>query len=463
MPDYKHLVSHIQDLEVDLKKLQSELAVARSEAKAAQTLVHKLRQQAKTSQTLSLGLFSMIDPKQIYELVCESLVSQIGWSGACVLTVKGKRVIIKGSFGMSQSALRHISDYLPNNPLFLEAVLHQIAISTFPSTLFQRNGSDALRSDRLEMEKIALTLRSVFSMDEVVAMPILFSDRLYGYLVVGACQDSPLTQAQMEDLDFLATVAAHVGHAVEYSHNFSSLEEQNRELRHLDEVKDSFISITSHQLRTPLSIVKWILSILQTNAEIAKYPEPKKLIDQAYESNERLIHVVNDLLNISRMTDGKLPYSPQPTELKQILDDIKMRATASCQNKGLTFTMTLPDTSFVLNLDQIIFREAIQDLVDNAIDYNRENGYVKVEVSDDANNVYIKVINSGIGIKDEELNKLFEQFYRSPDAQRIQPSGNGLGLFLSRAIIRQHGGDISIESIYGQETTFTVRLPKENP
>jgi signal transduction histidine kinase len=446
---YPSLIRHIHDLEEEATHLRARQRKAEKDAAVLRQQVEALRLQAKTSQTLNLGLFTVLESGQIFSLVCESLVVQIGWDWAMALSLHGKKATVHAHYGMATKQLNHVRDYIGLEAAFIQSYSEHAAVSTLPT-----------HTQPPRADKQSLALRSMFQAEEIIAMPVLFGDRLFAYLVAGTNRPRPGLSTP-EDLDYFAGLAAQVGHALENTGNYLSLEEQNQRLRHLDELKDSFISITSHQLRTPLSIVKWILSILIADDQVKKMTEQYKLVSQAYESNERLIHVVNDLLNVSRLQEGRLPYSPQPTDLRQVVEDLRSNAHTACTNRELRLELDLPPQLPVVSLDPIIFREAMQNLLDNALDYNIPNGFVRLSAGIRDGKAFIAIANSGMGIPPDEQKHMYDQFYRSPEAVKMQPSGNGLGLYLTRAIVQQHGGEILCDSAPGQDTTFTVLLPIE--
>lgn len=431
----EQLLSVISEQEADLRQLQHRLDQA--EAVASRREV-----QARTLNTLNLSLFNMLEPDQMYALVAECLVYQLGWDTGWVISLKERRTVILASYQATQKQIGHVQDYLAQDQGFVEAYAHRQALCSIGSK-----------------DPAMLGLRSLFQTDEVVAMPIQFGEQLYGYLI--ACAHTQQGRRRNpEDVDFLSSLATLVAHASQNTHSFHNLEEQNARLRHLDELKNSFISITSHQLRTPLSIIKWVLATLQSDQELQSHPNQLKMLGQAYDTNERLIHVVNDLLNVSRIEDGRLPYNPQLTDLHSLLENLQEGAQKTCENQGLIMESEISGDLPMLELDPILFREAIQNLLDNAIDYSVEKGYVRLKAWADADSVWVTVTNTGQGIPPEEQGKIFDQFYRSPDAVKARPNGNGLGLYLTRAIIREHGGEVVCQSEVNKETVFTVSLKR---
>ncbi len=436
----QHFVDEVATLMAELDEHKIARRATLHQLTEQKNLVSRLALQIKTMQTLNLGLLSTLEGEQIYTLVCENLVYQLGWDSALVVALRANQAVILGAHQVTQKQLGSIRDYLPGNKDFAEAYVHRQALSTYASSA---TGT--------------LALRTLFQTDELVALPVLFGEHLFGYLVV--CAHNGHHERPFDhDMNFLASIAAQVAHAVQNSVAFRDLEAQNTKLRQLDELKNSFISITSHQLRTPLSIVKWILSILQSDPEIVPLEKQRRMMEQAYESNERLIHVVNDLLNVSRIEDGRLPYNPQLTDLRAMIADLCQDAEKACQSKELRFESQLADTLPLCEIDSLLLKEALQNLIDNALDYNVVNGWIKITLEADSQ-VIITIANSGMGISKEDATKIFDQFYRSAQAVRQHPNGNGLGLYLAQAIVKQHGGEITFHSEPDEQTVFTVRIP----
>lgn len=439
--EYSELVEHIQQLEHQLNEAERQGRAVAHEAELYKNIAARRLLQLKTVQTLNLGVFARVEASQIYQLACQNVVQQVGWDVAFVVTMVGGHGTVLASYHATEKQLSHLQDHLHHNPVLIEAYAHRTAVITHQTVDTQ-----------------ALSLRSLFQVQEVVALPIVYGDRCFGYLVAG--ETSATNSHNREEIDFLAGIATLLAYAVQQNTSLVNLEEQNKKLRQLDELKDSFISITSHQLRTPLSIIKWILSILRNNQTLVSLPEPMKLIGQAYETNERLIHVVNDLLNVSRIQEGKLPYNPQPSNLAEFITELTDNARPIFESKQIKLELVLADNLPVMPLDPILFKEAVQNLMDNAMDYNLpENGWVKIEAEQDGDTVVVRVSNSGQPIPQEELAKIFEQFYRSPQAISIHPNGNGLGLYLARAIVHEHGGTLTCTSSTPENTAFTITLP----
>jgi signal transduction histidine kinase len=438
--NYDSLLDALQTQELAAQQARQEVRKLKREIVAQEGLADLRHTHAQAMRAFCEAVLGLVKREAVYEVLCQTTVQRLKWDAALVLEV-GADVHVRASFHATQRQIAQLNQSLGLMPKFLKAYAHQEVLSTV--------GKD---------DAVALALRSVLMTDEVAAVPILFGGQLYGYLITCAHTERGKKRG-IDDVRFLSSLTSVAAHVVEHARIFQGLEDQNEKLRKLDELKDSFISITSHQLRTPLSIVKWILSLLDSDVEIKKLKDQHALIGQAYISNERLIHVVNDLLNVSRIQDGKLPYTPQPADLRVLLEDLVTGMQKLCEAKRVTLSCDYVTELPLLQMDAILFKEAVQNILDNALDYNQEGGLIKVTVFRENDWAVLEVMNTGQGIQKKDLSTIFDQFYRSPEAMTAHPNGNGLGLYLARAIIQQHGGSVSCSSQPGKETTFRITVP----
>lgn len=237
---------------------------------------------------------------------------------------------------------------------------------------------------------------------------------------------------------------------------------QNEKLIKADTMKTEFLSIASHQLRTPLSVIKWSLALLLKPKQ-GLNPNQQTMIGQAKTSAETVIKLVGNLLNLSRIEQGRLAYKPVVTNIvpiiKTIIDDVQLMAMA----KNVRISTDIKESAINLMVDPLLFEELIQNLVDNAIAYNRQNGIVKVSAREKEHHWYIDVADTGIGIMPEDIKNLFTKFYRGLNARAVRPDGSGLGLYFINKIAEIHGAKIKVESEPNQGTVFTVVLPKKAP
>ena len=238
------------------------------------------------------------------------------------------------------------------------------------------------------------------------------------------------------------------------------LKTENEELRKRNENKSDIISITAHQLRTSLSALKWILKML-TDEEVGKLTsEQEELIGKAVTSNERMLALVNDLLTLNHTENIAINYNFQKIDISHLVEQTLFEFYGETNNKGIELLFLKPETPLpALNCDEEMIRVVIQNLVENAIKYSNDHGKIFVSLKQKDNEVLISVHNVGIGIKDEDKDKIFQKFFRAENAIAKDPIGSGLGLFTTKSIVEKHGGKIWFESIPGADTTFFVSLP----
>ena len=235
-------------------------------------------------------------------------------------------------------------------------------------------------------------------------------------------------------------------------------------LKELEQAKSEFVSVTTHQLRTPLAAIKWTFHMLLTGSLGEITADQKTFLERGFQSTERVIGIVNDLLNLDYIAVEQWTYKFIPTNLKELVDSVIFELEKQARDKGVTMTFELPPSLPLIPVDPIRMSMVIENLLENAIKYTTAGGQVSVRIDDARLNsspasVEIVVRDTGIGIPAAEQPKIFQRFYRSSNALRASPDGSGLGLFIAQDIINHHRGQIWFESVEGQGTTFHVAIP----
>lgn len=235
----------------------------------------------------------------------------------------------------------------------------------------------------------------------------------------------------------------------------------NDQLRKLDEAKSNFITVAAHQLRTPLSGIKWTLNLLMGGDVGALPTSQQTLLMKAYESNERMIGLVNDMLDADRIDSGKMHYAPVPIQLTDVLDNVLFELLPQANAKGVSIHLAPPPGGAPkVHADPEKLRAVFQNLVDNAVKYSRPRGTVEVGMAvAEGGRMRIWVKDDGIGIPQEQQHSIFERFFRARNAVKAETNGSGLGLFIVKSIVEKHGGRIWFESAEGHGTTFFFTIP----
>ncbi len=234
----------------------------------------------------------------------------------------------------------------------------------------------------------------------------------------------------------------------------------NVELKRLDQSKTEFISIASHQLRTPLTAIKGFVSLL-LEGSYGKVPAPiADVLDKIYTANDRIVHLVEDLLNISRMESGRLKYEYAEVNIPEFLNELRDTFALVAKKKGLELTFEVPqDTLVPAWIDRQKAFEVVSNLIDNAIKYTA-TGSVRVHVEGMADFIRISVTDTGVGIDPDMMSALFQKFSRGKESGKMHVSGTGLGLYVGKSMIEAQGGHIGVTSEgAGKGSTFFVELP----
>jgi two-component system phosphate regulon sensor histidine kinase PhoR len=230
-------------------------------------------------------------------------------------------------------------------------------------------------------------------------------------------------------------------------------------VREVDQMKTGFLSVAAHQLRTPLSTIRWFLELLIDPSEGKLKKNQKMFAENAYLSLRKMVGLVNRLLAVTRLEGGRVPFKPEPTDLKALTKDILESLKQKLSERKLDISMDLPDLPAVA-LDPTLAREVFVNLIENAIRYTPDGGQISVTARDEGDRLSWSVADTGIGIPKAQQDKIFEKFYRAGNAIEYTSEGSGLGLYLAKFIVDAWGGKIGFTSEEGQGTTFRVTVPK---
>lgn len=232
-------------------------------------------------------------------------------------------------------------------------------------------------------------------------------------------------------------------------------------LKEISQMKTEFVSVASHQLRTPLTAIKLFTEMLYKEQVGSLNADQKEYLNNVNQSTDRMARLVNDLLNVTRIESGRLRIDPQPTELNDFIRKIISEAEVLANIKHLHVNFSDCQGLPAIPLDQNLVRQVVHNLVMNAIRYTPAGrGDIEVAVKpEDENNVLISVQDKGIGIPEEIKHRMFEKFFRADNAIKTETEGTGLGLYVCKMIVESSGGKIWFESTLNRGTTFFVLLP----
>jgi signal transduction histidine kinase len=309
-----------------------------------------------------------------------------------------------------------------------------------------------------------------------IALRMISQDQNVGYLIIGQKQSgNSFTDQDIQVLEIIADeVAIAVQNTLRYeeialfnvtlqkkiNNATAELQRTNEKLKALDEAKDEFISMASHQLRTPLTSVKGYISMLIDGDAGELKDQQRRFLEQAYNSSQRMVYLIADLLNVSRLKTGKFIIEPGPTYLPEVIASEIAQLDETAKARGLEIIYDKPKEFPVLNIDETKIRQVIMNFADNAIYYTPKGGKITIELKQTKDSVEMTVTDTGIGVPKVDQHKLFTKFYRAGNARKARPDGTGLGIFMAKKVVAAQGGAIIFKTAEGKGSTFGFTFPR---
>ncbi|MGI6335315.1 MAG: ATP-binding protein [Minisyncoccales bacterium] len=229
----------------------------------------------------------------------------------------------------------------------------------------------------------------------------------------------------------------------------------------IEKMKTEFVSVAAHQLRTPLSAIKWTIRMILDGDVGEINEEQRELLEQTYISNERMIRLINDLLDVSRIEEGRLLYDQKDARIEDVIDSVIEASQEMLRNKNMVLEVNKKETPKV-RIDKEKIGVVIQNLLENAIKYTEQGGKIKITLDNDEKNVIFKIEDSGVGIPKSQQDRIFTKFFRAENVTRMETNGTGLGLYTTKNIVQAHKGQIWFESEENKGTTFYFTIPINN-
>jgi len=310
-------------------------------------------------------------------------------------------------------------------------------------------------------------LKSVEIMASILSIPLFFKDKLVGILNLGPkLSEKPYSH---DEILFLTTLSDEVGIALENTVLYTDLkkytielEKKTRELQIANEAKSDFLKIVSHELRTPLTVILGYIGLLSIKALVGEAQE--KGIKIIEEKCKHLNELISDILDLSEIERGKkYEFKKQPIDFKKIIQEVILIFTPKAQEKQIILQAEIDPNIPIIRYDEERAKEIFTKLVDNAIKFTKKGTEGKITIRLENKGQYLQgsVEDTGIGIKKENFEKIFERFYQLDMSDTRSYEGTGLGLAIVKEILESSGGSIKVESEEGKGSKFIFTLPKE--
>lgn len=231
-------------------------------------------------------------------------------------------------------------------------------------------------------------------------------------------------------------------------------------LRALDAAKDEFVSTVSHELRTPVSSIVGYTELLEDGDLGDVVPAQAPALSAIARNGERLISLVDNLLTLSGLSSGNFSWSRQRVDLREVAEECRETVQSWVAGRELDVAFDLATEPVLVEGDPVQLRRMLANLLSNAVKFTEDGGHVRCSVTGEGDSTVLTVSDDGLGMHPEELERVFERFWRGESSQRRQIQGTGLGMPIVHAIATAHGGSVNVESAHQRGTTVTVRLPR---
>lgn len=412
-----------------------------------------------TLQHINNKMVSTLDVRKVSQEIVESLVTELSWKGGFLTLVDDakNRLYIQA---MTRKIALKVRPYLEKPikkyslPLLSGNSILQQALRKFEIE-FSSDLSNVIKG--AVKAETAKKIQKELKISTFACAPIVYRGKVIGAIVIGF--DKEVAKITAEEKKMVSSIADQAAIAIENAKLYEEIEKANVKLKELDKLKNEFLSIASHQVRSPLSIIKGYISLLR-GKKVGKLSEQQDhFMKNIQEANEQLINIINDFLNLSRIEQKRMKLEITESDVEKIIQEVIERMNHEAELKKIKLKFASPAEKIPkINIDEPKIVEVITNLIDNAIKYSPEDSEIAVTLKKDGDILSVSVADQGIGIPDDFKDKLFQKFSRAHNAIQAQPNGNGIGLFLIKKIVDAHHGKIEVKSKEGKGTTFSVYL-----
>ena len=412
----------------------------------------ELQLQAERAQILAdAGAFfaSNIDPAWVTQAVAERVAEVLGDWAAVIVTTESKELHVAAIYHRDMTSLGLAWSYIYRQPLTVgDGLIGQVVATGYPS-LTTNLGESMSVPDTTSYHAPSMKLASL------LILPLRTRREILGALVIAA-NDAERAMND-EKLPLAEALAERAALAVENAKLYTEQVEARRKVEDLSRLKDEFLSIASHELRTPVTSIKGYTQLAKSLIRENDLSTSEEYLDIALDQIDRMSRLILELLDVSRIETGRLEIRRDAIQWTNFVRDVVHRHHTAVSDRR--FHLELPPNPKTVLGDRDRLEQVLGNLLENAVKYSPEGSDVFVAVQDKTDIVVTSVCDRGIGIPADELGQVFERFHRGRQVSSSNYGGLGLGLYITKQIIERHGGAIWVESVEGSGTTFYFSLP----
>lgn len=415
-------------------------------------LEEEMQLQAERAQTLAeAGAFfaSNIDPAWVYQAIAERVAEVLGdWAAVILKVPDSKELRVVSIYHRDMASLGLAWAFIYRQPLQLGEGPFGQAIATGYPTL-TTNFEPAAEGESTTYHAVQMKLSSL------LVLPLRSRREVLGALAIAA--NDPARKMTDEKLPLAELLAERAAVAIENAQLYTQQVEARRKLEDLSRLKDEFLSIASHELRTPVTSIKGYTQLAKSLIEENDLRTSAEYLDVALDQIDRMSRLILELLDVSRIETGRLEIRREEITWPNFVRSVVSRHGTAHPDRS--FAVQLPERPIAVEGDRDRLEQVLGNLLENAVKYSPEGSDVAVRVEQSDSSVVTAITDHGIGIPTDEINQVFERFHRGRQVSSNNYGGLGLGLYISKQIIERHSGSIWVESRQGEGTTFFFTLP----
>ncbi|HXA18280.1 MAG TPA: ATP-binding protein [Thermoanaerobaculia bacterium] len=418
-------------------------------------LEEAMQLQAERAQILAdAGAFfaSNIDPVWVTQAIAERVAEVLGdWAAVILKSSDSSELRVASIYHREMTSIGLAWSYIYRQPLVVgEGIIGQVVSTGYPS-LTQNLGGAQPAGPELEGGYHAAPMK----LASLLILPLRTRREMLGALVIAA--NDPDRAMSDEKLPLAEILAERAALAIENAKLYTDQVDARRKVEDLSRLKDEFLSIASHELRTPVTSIKGYTQLAKTLIRENDLRTSEEYLDIALDQIDRMSRLILELLDVSRIETGRLEIRREPIPWTTFVSDVVHRHHTAVSERR--FQLNLPVGHKRVLGDRDRLEQVLGNLMENAVKYSPDGSEILVSVEERGDQLVTSVADRGIGIPTDEIGQVFERFHRGRQVSSTNYGGLGLGLYITKQIVERHGGSIWVESREGQGTTFSFSLP----